>query len=170
MNLKTLIFTAVVIAGATQRLSAQKEDFLTAGTLVPIIFTHTVCSDGNDQIRAFIGRDIKGDSNRTVIKAGESVNITINKKPAGAWGRPGRIEVIVNSVLATDGQEVLLNGSDFVEGKKKRTGAILFSAGLGLSLLPVLGFFSGFLIKGDEVCIQSVPVVRVMETKTIKTR
>jgi hypothetical protein len=170
MNMKNLLTATFAIFGSLMPISAQKTDILTAGTIVPIIFTHTVCSDGNDQIRAFVGRDIIGDSGRIVIKGGETVNITINKEPAGAWGRPGRIEVIANSVIASDGQEVILNGSDFVEGRNKKTAAILFSAGMGLSLLPVLGFFAGFLIKGEEVCIQTVPVVRVIETKVIKAK
>ncbi len=170
MYMKTLLIATVALFGTSRYLSAQKTDILNAGTIVPVQFTHTVCSDGNDQIRAFVTRDIKGDSGRIVIKAGESVNMTIKKSRARGWGKPGRIEVTVISVLAADGQEILLNGSDFVEGRDKKTGAILFSVGMGVSILPLIGFFSGFFIKGEEVCIQSVPVVRVMETKTIKTK
>ncbi|MCC7298550.1 MAG: hypothetical protein IT244_09470 [Bacteroidia bacterium] len=73
-------------------------------------------------------------------------------------------------MLSVDGQEIPINGSDLIVGKSKKGAAIGMSIGLGLSILPVLGFATGFLIKGVEVCLQQIPVVRTVSEVTIKVK
>lgn len=65
-------------------LEAQKQDTLSAGTIVPVYFTHVICSDGENQIRAIVSNNIFGDSGKVVIKAGTPVTFNMNIRPAGS--------------------------------------------------------------------------------------
>lgn len=144
----------------------KKIDILPSGTVIPITFTHHVCSNGNDQVRAFVSKDIYGDSGKIVIRGGESVAINMQKRRARGWGRPGSIEVTALSVTSVDGKEIILNGSDYVEGDKRSTQAILTAVG-GFFLVPFFGALLGALVKGYDVCIEGIPVVRVTNTTEV---
>jgi len=168
MKTKRLILLSYLFLLSTV-LSSQSKDNLPAGTVIPIYFTHYVCSDGNNQIRAYVSKDIYGDSGKIVVRGGESVAIEINKKKARGWGRPGSIEVIAISVTGVDGTEIKLNGSDYVEGRDKKSGAILSAVG-GFFLIPFFGILAGALVKGEDVCISGIPVVRTVNTVTIKSQ
>lgn len=151
-------------------LNAQtKTDILPSGVVIPITFTHRICSNWNDAVRAYVAKDIYGDSGRLVIRGGETVAITIKKRKARSWGRPGSIEVTAISVTAIDGQEIKLNGSDFMIGDSRPEQTILVAVG-GFFLVPVFGVLFGALVKGQDVCIDGIPVVRVTNSLTIRVK
>lgn len=163
---RLLITLCIVVSGL--RLNAQS-DLLLAGTYVPISFTHIVCSHNNHQIKAYVSSDVYGDSGKLVIRGGQDVKIKIERKKARGFGRAGWVEVSAISVTAVDGTEILLNGNDRVEGLDDKGRAWLIGIG-SMLLLPPVGILAGFLVKGQDVCIDQIPIVKVVSTTEIKTR
>lgn len=168
MKIQNLIL-GLLLAFACVTAHGQRHDILAAGTVIPISFTHRICSNWNDQVRAYVAKDIYGDSGRLVIRGGETVAISIKKKKARSWGRAGSIEVTALSVTSVDGQEIMLNGSDYVVGDSKPEQTILIAVG-GFFLVPFFGVFFGALVKGQDVCIEQIPVVRVTNSLEIRVK
>lgn len=162
------LFFALIGLSLFSSLSAQT-DVLLSGTYVPISFTHTVCSNSNHQITAYVSRDIYGDSGKLVIRGGETVKIKIERQKARGFGRAGWVQVTAESVTAVDGTEILLNGNDRVQGDDDKGRAWLIGIGTML-LVPPVGILVGFAVKGQDVCIDSIPIVKVVSTVEIKVR
>ncbi len=83
-----------------------------------------------------------------VVAAGALGNATISEisKP-GMFGKPGRIELQIQSIQAVDGQQVLVSGMPMIaEGQNKR--ALAWSLSIGLLILTLVGGAIGFFIKG----------------------
>jgi hypothetical protein len=165
-NMKRKLILIVITVLMAFGLNAQvKEDNLRSGQIVPIHFTRTVCSSGNDIVRAFVSRDVYGDSGKIVIRGGEPVIINMKKKKGRGWGKAGFVKVDAVSVLSVDGQEITLNGSDYVEGENRKGTAMLVAVG-GFFIVPFFGILAGAFVKGEDVCTNTIPVVRVnMSTK-----
>lgn len=166
---KVLVVFVAVFFSVTGLRAQDKIDILPSGTLVPISFTHIVCSNSNHQITAYVARDIFGDSGKVVIRGGESVKINIERQKARGFGRSGWVQVTVVSVTGVDGREIMLNGSDRVEGDDYKGRAWLIGIGTML-LVPPVGILTGFLVKGQDVCIDSIPIVKVISTVEIKVK
>ena len=87
---------------------------------------------------------------QTLISAGALGSATVSRiRKRGIFGRPGEMELQIQSVQAVDGQQVLLSGIPLtIEGKSNATLAIILSVVLLLTTL--IGGAIGFLIKGKE--------------------
>lgn len=87
---------------------------------------------------------------QTVIAAGALGNATISEisKP-GIFGKPGRIELQIQSIQAVDGQQILVSGMPMIsEGQNRR--ALAWSLSVGLLILTLIGGAIGFFIKGKN--------------------
>jgi hypothetical protein len=166
---KALLLSVTLLLSVSGLRAQDKIDVLPSGTLVPISFTHIVCSNSNHQITAYVARDIYGDSGKVVIRGGEAVKINIERQKARGFGRSGWVQVTVTSVTAVDGTEIMLSGNDRVGGDDYKGKAWLI-AGVGFLMLPPVGIFSGFFVRGEDVCIDSIPIVKVMTTVEIKVK
>ena len=87
---------------------------------------------------------------QTLISAGSLGTATItNIRKRGIFGRPGRMDLQIESVQAVDGQRVVLSGIPVtVEGKSNATLAWILSGVLFFTTF--IGGAIGFLIKGKE--------------------
>lgn len=89
-------------------------------------------------------------SKQTVVAAGALGNASISEisKP-GMFGKPGKIELQIQSIQAVDGQQVLVSGMPMIsEGQNKR--ALAWSLSIGLLILTLVGGAIGFFIKGKN--------------------
>lgn len=84
-----------------------------------------------------------------VIIRGTPVVLSVNKKRAKGVGMPGYLQVGCLSTTAADGQTIVLSGDIETEGVSRQWAATGLGVGLGLTLLPVVGFL--FLcLKGEK--------------------
>ncbi len=101
-------------------------------------------------------------SKQTLVAAGAlgTANITDIVRPS-VFGKPGKIELQIQSVQAVDGQQILLSGTAMIsEGQNKKGLAWGLSAGLfvlGLFVFAplVLGGAAGFLVKGKTAEVKA---------------
>jgi hypothetical protein len=92
---------------------------------------------------------------QTAIAAGALGNATITdiQRP-GIFGKPGRLELQIQSVQAVDGQQILLSGMNMIaEGQNKR--GLAWGLSIGLFLLTIIGGAVGFFIKGKSAELKS---------------
>lgn len=92
---------------------------------------------------------------QTVISAGALGNATITdvQRP-GIFGKPGRLELQIQSVQSVDGQQILLSGMNMIaEGQNKR--GLAWGLSIGLFLLTIIGGAVGFFIKGKSAELKS---------------
>jgi hypothetical protein len=92
---------------------------------------------------------------QTVIAAGALGNATITdiQRP-GIFGKPGRLELQIQSVQSVDGQQILLSGMNMIaEGQNKR--GLAWGLSIGLFLLTIIGGAVGFFIKGKPAELKS---------------
>jgi hypothetical protein len=85
---------------------------------------------------------------KTVVAAGALGNATITDvQKAGGFGKPGRLELQIQSVQSVDGQQILVSGMNMIsEGQNKR--GLAWGLSIGLFLLTIIGGAIGFFIKG----------------------
>jgi hypothetical protein len=85
---------------------------------------------------------------KTVVAAGALGNATITDvQRAGGFGKPGRLELQIQSVQSVDGQQILVSGMNMIsEGQNKR--GLAWGLSIGLFLLTIIGGAIGFFIKG----------------------
>lgn len=85
---------------------------------------------------------------KTVVAAGALGNATITDvQKAGGFGKPGRLELQIQSVQSVDGQQILVSGMNMIsEGQNKR--GLAWGLSIGLFLLTLIGGAIGFFIKG----------------------
>ena len=75
-----------------------------------------------------------------------------NKRKAKGLGKPGYLQIGCISTTAVDGQIISLSGGIEQDGENRQGAAIGLGVGLGLTFLPLGGFF--FLcLKGEKVDI-----------------
>lgn len=92
---------------------------------------------------------------QTVIAAGALGNATITdiQRP-GSFGKPGRLELQVQSVQSVDGQQILLSGMNMIaEGQNKR--GLAWGLSIGLFIFTLIGGAIGFFIKGKPAELKS---------------
>lgn len=92
---------------------------------------------------------------QTLVAAGALGTATISGivKP-GVFGKPGRIELQIQSVQAVDGQQILLSGIPMnAEGQNKK--GLAWGLSIGLFILTLVGGAVGFFIKGKPAEIKA---------------
>ncbi len=92
---------------------------------------------------------------QTLVAAGAlgTANISDLVKP-GIFGKPGRIELQMQSVQAVDGQQILLSGMPMIaEGQNKK--GLAWGLSIGLFLLTIIGGAVGFFIKGKPAEVKA---------------
>lgn len=92
---------------------------------------------------------------QTLVAAGALGTATVSDlvKP-GVFGKPGRIELQIQSVQAVDGQQILLSGIPMnAEGQNKK--GLAWGLSIGLFLLTLIGGAVGFFIKGKPAEIKA---------------
>jgi hypothetical protein len=92
---------------------------------------------------------------QTVVAAGALGTATISdiSKP-GIFGKPGRMELQMQSVNAVDGQQILLSGVPLnAEGQNKK--GLAWGLAIPLFLLTLVGGAIGFFIKGKPAEIKA---------------
>ena len=87
---------------------------------------------------------------QTLISAGALGSATVSRiRKRGVFGRPGEMELQIQSVQAVDGQQVLLSGIPLtIEGKSNSTLAWILS--VVLFFTTFIGGAIGLLIKGKD--------------------
>ena len=92
---------------------------------------------------------------KTLISAGALGSATVTDvRKRGVFGRPGRMEVSIQSVQAVDGQQVLLSGIPMAIEGKSNLGWAIGVAVAGL-LFFVIGALGSLLIKGKDAEFRS---------------
>lgn len=93
---------------------------------------------------------------QSVIPAGAiGTAVVTDAKKQGIFGKGGKLELQVQSVQAVDGQQVQLSGIPImIEGDNKKGLAWGLSIGIGIFTYG-LGFFIGFLIKGNAAEVRA---------------
>jgi hypothetical protein len=92
---------------------------------------------------------------QTLVAAGAlgTANISDLTKP-GAFGKPGRMELQMQSVQAVDGQQILLSGTPMVaEGQGKK--GLAWGLSIGLFFLTIIGGLTGLFIKGKAAEVKA---------------
>jgi hypothetical protein len=92
---------------------------------------------------------------QTLVSAGAlgTANISDLVKP-GVFGKPGRIELQMQSVQAVDGQQILLSGTPMIaEGQNKK--GLAWGLSIGLFLLTIIGGLAGLFIKGKSAEVKA---------------
>ena len=85
---------------------------------------------------------------QTLVAAGAlgTANISGLTKP-GSFGKPGKMELQMQSVQSVDGQQILLSGTPMIaEGQNKK--GLAWGLSIGLFLLTFIGGITGLFIKG----------------------
>lgn len=114
-------------------------------------------SNRNTPIMAEVANDLIV-AGETVIVRGTPVMLAVNKKKAKGVGKPGYLQLSCISTYAVDGQTILLSGGIEREGENREGTAIGLGVGLGLTFLPLGGFF--FLcLKGEKAVIPAGTVL-----------
>lgn len=87
---------------------------------------------------------------QTLISAGALGTATISDlKKAGIFGKPGKLELQIQSIQAVDGQQILLSGIPLtLEGKSNA--ALAWIVSVLLFVTTVFGGAVGFFIKGKD--------------------
>lgn len=122
---------------------------LRRGTPIIVRLTTTANSNRDTPIMAEVASDVNI-LGETVIVQGTLVDLSINKRKAKGVGKAGYLQIGCISTTAVDGQTILLSGGIEEVGDNRQGAAIGLGVGLGLTFLPLGGFF--FLcLKGEKV-------------------
>jgi hypothetical protein len=101
----------------------------------------------NQIVKLRVIREVKVEDHIVVpFGADGDGKITKVKRPKG-WGGKGKLEMVVSSVTAIDGTEVLLSAQQRSEGEGRVGTATAVGVGTGLLCLPFA--VTGFLIRGE---------------------
>ncbi len=141
-------FIAILLIGClfANELSAFP---LKRGTSVVVCLSTSASSNKNTPIRAEVAADVNV-AGEPVIVRGTPVVLSVDKIKAKGVGEPGYLQIACISTTAVDGQTIELSGNIERTGKDNQGAAIGLGVGLGLTLLPIGGFF--FLcLKGEKV-------------------
>ena len=143
---------------------------LDRGTILSVRLTADATSKKSSAPTAIVDNDVKAKDGSVLIKRGTPVQLQVIKEKARGCGRAGTVTVKCVSTTATDGQTVSLEGSLSEEGNNKKGLAIGLGVGMGVLVLPGVGF--AFLaIKGGDAVIPSntlIPNVLVMNDYEIQ--
>lgn len=124
---------------------------LKRGTHIIVRLTTSANSNRNTPIMAEVASDVII-AGETVVVQGTPVILSVNKRKAKGVGKAGYLQIGCISTTAVDGQSILLSGGIEQDGENRQGVAIGLGVGLGLTFLPLGGFF--FLcIKGEKVDI-----------------
>lgn len=154
----------------TLNLSVFASAPLGRGTSLSVRVMSDVTSQQEDNPSAMVENDVKSPDGKAVIKHGTPVQIQVTRQKAKGVGKGGQVTVKCISTTAVDSQTIALEGSTSAEGNDKKGLAIGLGVGLGLTVLPFVGF--AFLaIKGEKATVESntiIPQVFVMNDYTIE--
>ena len=124
---------------------------LRRGTSVIVRLSTSANSNRDTPIRAEVVSDLTI-AGEPVITRGTPVILSVNKGKAKGLGKPGYLQIGCISTTAVDGQIISLSGGIEQDGENRQGAAIGLGVGLGLTFLPLGGFF--FLCqKGEKVDI-----------------
>lgn len=161
---------AIVMAALMTNLSVFAAGPLERGTTLAVRVTSQITSKMEGSPTAMVENDVKDKNGEVLIKRGTPVQLQIDRKRAKGCGKPGYVTVKCVSTTAVDGQTISLEGAVSKEGDSKKGLAIGLGVGLGVTVLPFVGF--AFLaIKGEQAVIEAntiIPSVFVMNDYTIQ--
>ena len=121
------------------------------GTSVIARLSTSANSNRNTPVRAEVASDLTI-AGEVVITRGTPVILSVNKRKAKGLGKPGYLQIGCISTTAVDGQIISLSGGIEQDGENRQGAAIGLGVGLGLTFLPLGGFF--FLcMKGEKADI-----------------
>lgn len=124
---------------------------LKRGTPIQVRLTSSANSNRDNPVTAEVACDVT-DRGNVLILQGTPVNLSVNKIKAKGVGKPGYLQLGCISTTAIDGQTIRLSGTLTREGENRQGAAIGLGVGLGITLLPLGGFF--FLcLKGEKAHI-----------------
>lgn len=169
--MKTKVFSVIAVAaGMMMCANAFASSPLSRGTAVAVRITSQITSKTVGSPTAIVEADIKGKDGNVLISRGTPVMLQIDNRKARSCGKEGTLAVRCISTTAVDGQSIMLDGSYAAEGENKEGLAIGLGVGLGLTVLPGVGF--AFLaIKGEDAKIPVntvIPAAFVMNDYTIE--
>lgn len=147
---------------------AQAATPLQKGTALTVRILDDVNSKDKTVPQAIVEYDLRGIDGKVLISKGTPVLVQVDRKKAKGCGKPGTLSVRCISTVATDGQDILLDGSLKKEGDDRK--AISYGIGIGSGLFTGVGF--AFLaICGKNAAIESntlIPSVLVMNDYSIE--
>lgn len=161
---------AIILAALMLNLSVFASKPLDRGTTLSVRITSQISSKQKGTPTAIVENDVKNRQGDLLIKRGTPVLLQIDREKAKGCGKSGYVNVRCISTTAVDGQTISLDGSLSDEGDDKKGLAIGLGVGLGLTVLPFVGF--AFLaIKGEQAKIEAntiIPNVFVMNDYNIE--
>lgn len=116
----------------------------------PVLARLVTSADSNreSEIQAEVVADVVVDG-EPVILQGTPIRLFVNRRRSKGVGKPGYLQIGCISTTTVDGQQILLSGTIEREGYSREGAAIGLGVGLGLTFLPIGGFF--FLcLKGEK--------------------
>ena len=126
---------------------------LKKGTNVYIELTTEANSNNKHEIRAVVGMDVNDSKTKeTLITKGTPVVLKVERQKSRGIGKAGWLQIKAISVTAIDGRQILLDGGFSKEGEQCKGVALGLGIGLGLTYLPVFGFFF-LMIKGEKIIL-----------------
>ena len=147
---------------------------LESGKPVIVRTTKSVMSKNNNNnagVTAIIERDVRDvTGEKVLIMRGTPVQIAANVTRAKGMGKAGAIDLACLSTTAVDGQTISLLGGLNLQGDSNKGAALGCGLGLGLTLLPGVGFFF-FCIQGENVEVPADTILQnivVNDNYTIK--
>lgn len=121
---------------------------LKRGTQLIVCMSTSANSNRNTPVAAEVANDLTV-AGETVIARGTPVVVAVNKTRAKGVGKAGYLQIGCISTTAIDGQTIMLSGGVEKEGENREGTAIGLGVGLGLTFVPLVGFF--FLcLKGEK--------------------
>ena len=151
---------------------------LKKGTPVTFRTTEKVSSHDGFEIKTIaleIYTDVSSDGKTIVFNQNNYGEAEVTAQKAGAFGKPGKVEITAVSVRTVNGQRVRLDGIVTEKrGKDQRGMALGLSigipiAGLAMSTPPGILLFGiiGLFIKGREAVVPSGTIVRAVVAEDV---
>ena len=110
-------------------------------------------------VRMVVAEEIRDSSGKFVlIASGTPVECKVYSFRARGLGKAGVIRIYPVSVISVDGQNVLLEGAFCLYGKNRKTAALGWGIGSGLTFLPGVGFCF-LMLKGRQAVVPAGAVV-----------
>ena len=149
--LVAMLAVLLVFQAPPSTLGADGVVTLRSGTPVFLVVMRSIYSDSvkeGDHVPVQVRRAVRV-GRVVVIRAGARANAVVTEaKKAKGWGKRGTIAFRINSVIATDTQEIALSAKQQRQGESKRGAAIALGVGAGILCFPAV--LLGFAVKGED--------------------
>ncbi len=128
-------------------------------TPVKLKTENSIKSNEDTPVRIVVAEEIRDSSGHVIlIASGAPVECRVYRTKAQGLGKAGTIRIYPISVVSVDGQLVLLDGALIHAGKNRKTKALAYGIGSGLTFLPGVGFCF-LMLKGKQAVLSAGTVL-----------